>query len=29
MIELSRAPFASDAEKGRRVLAALMAWLDL
>jgi N-formylglutamate deformylase len=27
MIELSRAPFASDAEKGRRVLAALTDWL--
>ncbi|WP_295880732.1 N-formylglutamate amidohydrolase [uncultured Thiohalocapsa sp.] len=29
MIELSRAPFASDAEKGRRVLAALTQWLDV
>ncbi len=27
MIELNRAPFASDAEKGRRVLAALTDWL--
>ncbi|MCG6940561.1 MAG: N-formylglutamate amidohydrolase [Thiohalocapsa sp.] len=27
MIELSRAPFASDTEKGRRVLAALRDWL--
>ena len=27
MIELSRAPFASDAEKGRQVLAALTDWL--
>jgi formiminoglutamase len=27
MIELSRAPFASDAEKGRRVLAALSDWV--
>ncbi len=26
MIELSRAPFATDAEKGRRVLAALTDW---
>ena len=28
MIELSRAPFATDAEKGRRVMAALRDWLD-
>jgi formiminoglutamase len=27
MLELSRAPFASDAEKGRRVRAALTDWL--
>lgn len=27
MIELSRAPFGSDAEKSRRVLAAWSDWL--